>query len=54
MFLSMMQMLNDIEKEQLERAAKRANRPACLMEFRVPRLKLWSRRAALKLQRQSK
>jgi hypothetical protein len=50
----MTQMLIDIEKEQLERAAKRGNRPIRLLEFRLPRLRLWFRPVAPKLQRNLK
>jgi hypothetical protein len=50
----MTQMLIDVEKERLEKAAKRGNRPIRLLEFRLPRLKLWFRPAAPKLQRNLK
>jgi hypothetical protein len=50
----MTQMLIDVEKERLEKAAKRGNRPIRLLDFRLPRLKLWFRPAAPKLQRKLK
>lgn len=57
MFPSAEAMYIQLEKRQLEKVATsggRAYRLLPLFYFRLPRLKLWSRPAALKLQHNSK